>query len=228
MTRNLTRDHLLSIREVTDSGASLHARYEYGPFGSVAKLAGTSPDLLAFTGVPVHGPSDLLLMKRRAYDPALARWLSEDPLGRIDGPNLYAYVVNQPLRWVDPLGTFIVKPHPTSPNGNVIPGFQPQRERPVCDVPGFMGWEGKMCVLQCCKSHDAERQLHLRGDLPARRHHGGRDGHDQLAIATTPPGSRGRGRWRVWTGRSPTTRSPTATTNSGGSRRGRSTVQPTR
>jgi len=154
VTRNLTRDHLLSIREVTDSGASLHARYEYGPFGSVAKLAGTSPDLLAFTGVPVHGPSDLLLMKRRAYDPALARWLSEDPLGRIDGPNLYAYVVNQPLRWVDPLGTFIVKPHPTSPNGNVIPGFQPQRERPVCDVPGFMGWEGKMCVLQCCKSHD--------------------------------------------------------------------------
>ena len=67
-TRNLTRDHLLSIREVTDSGASLHARYEYAPFGTVTKVAGSNPDFLGFTGVLLHEPSDLFLMKRRAYD----------------------------------------------------------------------------------------------------------------------------------------------------------------
>jgi RHS repeat-associated protein len=155
-SRLLTRDHVMSIREATDSGATVQARYEYAPFGAVTKVAGSNSDLLGFTGVLLHEPSKLFLMKRRAYDTALARWLSEDPFGRIDGPNLYTYVVNQPLRWVDPLGTFLFKPYPgpDPPNGNVLPGFRPQNPNPVCDVPAFFGWEGRSCVVQCCKTHD--------------------------------------------------------------------------
>jgi len=40
------------------------------------------------------------------YDPEVGRWLTPDPLGFADGPNLYAYVHNNPLTFVDPDGLF--------------------------------------------------------------------------------------------------------------------------
>jgi RHS repeat-associated protein len=46
---------------------------------------------------------------KRDYDPILGRWLTPDPLGLIDGPNLYAYVKNNPLSYVDPYGLFLMQ-----------------------------------------------------------------------------------------------------------------------
>jgi RHS repeat-associated protein len=42
----------------------------------------------------------------RAYDPALGRWMSRDPIEEMgpDGPNLYAYVVNNPTYLLDQTG----------------------------------------------------------------------------------------------------------------------------
>jgi RHS repeat-associated protein len=40
----------------------------------------------------------------RSYSPALARFLQRDPLGYIDGPNLYEYVRSMPTYYVDSLG----------------------------------------------------------------------------------------------------------------------------
>lgn len=42
----------------------------------------------------------------RYYDPSLGRWLTPDPAGNIDGPNLYAYVHNNPLIYFDQYGLF--------------------------------------------------------------------------------------------------------------------------
>jgi hypothetical protein len=44
----------------------------------------------------------------RAYDPALARWISEDPIGLDGGVNRYAYVQNTPITMLDPEGLFAV------------------------------------------------------------------------------------------------------------------------
>nr|NGX45477.1 tRNA3(Ser)-specific nuclease WapA [Chlamydiota bacterium] len=41
---------------------------------------------------------------RRLYDPTLGRFLTPDPEGYTDGPNLYAYVGNHPLTSQDPFG----------------------------------------------------------------------------------------------------------------------------
>ena len=38
---------------------------------------------------------------KRYYDPEIGRWTSPDLLGEIDGPNLYAYVRNNPVAYVD-------------------------------------------------------------------------------------------------------------------------------
>ena len=41
----------------------------------------------------------------RNYDPALGRWINIDPLAEMyHGIASYAYVVNNPLRYIDPSG----------------------------------------------------------------------------------------------------------------------------
>ena len=45
---------------------------------------------------------------KRYYDPALGRWLTTDPAGFVDSANLYQYVFNNPFRYRDPDGQFIV------------------------------------------------------------------------------------------------------------------------
>lgn len=41
----------------------------------------------------------------RVYDPSMGRWLTKDPIGFGGGDaNLYGYVANDPVNWVDPSG----------------------------------------------------------------------------------------------------------------------------
>lgn len=47
---------------------------------------------------------DYLLFGRRFYDPNQGRWLSPDPIGYSAGPNLYAYVSNNPQTHLDLYG----------------------------------------------------------------------------------------------------------------------------
>ncbi|MGA8163780.1 MAG: RHS repeat-associated core domain-containing protein [Waddliaceae bacterium] len=44
---------------------------------------------------------------KRDYSPDQGRWLTADPLDFADGPNLYAYVNNNPFTFVDPDGQFV-------------------------------------------------------------------------------------------------------------------------
>ncbi|MCI0381719.1 MAG: hypothetical protein L0207_01515 [Chlamydiae bacterium] len=48
----------------------------------------------------------LIFFGRRFYDPFLKRWLTPDPAGFTDGPNLYLYVLNSPLNRLDLFGLF--------------------------------------------------------------------------------------------------------------------------
>lgn len=101
-----TRDHLGSVREVVASnGTTIESRYDYDLWGNVTRTAGTGVESdFLYTGHFNHGASDLHLAQYRAYDSELGRWLSRDPAGFIDGPNLYAYVGNDPANKIDPLG----------------------------------------------------------------------------------------------------------------------------
>ena len=40
----------------------------------------------------------------RYYDPAIGRYISRDPIGYGDGPNVYLYVHNNPINRIDPVG----------------------------------------------------------------------------------------------------------------------------
>jgi RHS repeat-associated protein len=101
-----TRDHLGSIREMRSTGkkGAIVARFDYDPFGrSTAVISNTLPDF-NFTGLYRHAASNLDFAVYRAYDPDLGRWLSRDPIGEIPGLNLYSYVRNAPVTFLDLLG----------------------------------------------------------------------------------------------------------------------------
>jgi RHS repeat-associated protein len=102
-----TRDHLNSVRELTDSGGTLRARYAYDPFGRRTRVAGDIDTDFGFAGMFWSIEAGINLTWYRAYDPELGRWLSRDPLenGELDeGINLYAYVRNNPVNVTDSLG----------------------------------------------------------------------------------------------------------------------------
>lgn len=48
--------------------------------------------------------NDLYFMRARYYSAELGRFISEDPSGFVEGPNLYAYVGGNPIIFVDPSG----------------------------------------------------------------------------------------------------------------------------
>lgn len=101
------RDHLGSIRELTDSSGSVRARYAYDPYGRPTKLTGDLDSDFGFAGMFWSSEVELSLTRFRAYDPELARWLSRDPLRnaeQVEGPNLFVYVRNNPVNATDPLG----------------------------------------------------------------------------------------------------------------------------
>jgi RHS repeat-associated protein len=99
-----TKDHLGSVRELTDSGGNVIAEYDYDPFGRMTPLSGNRRAAFGYAGYYAHAPSGLALTLHRAYDPGLGRWLSRDPIGEDGGLNLYAFVHNDPVGRIDPLG----------------------------------------------------------------------------------------------------------------------------
>ena len=99
-----TRDHLGSVREMTDSSAVIQARYDYDPYGRRTKLLGSLNADFGFTGHYFHATSSLHLAPFRAYNADIARWLSRDPSGERTANGLYEYARNSPMSLADPLG----------------------------------------------------------------------------------------------------------------------------
>ncbi len=87
---------------------TVRARYDYDPYGRMTKISGDRDTVFGFTGHFWHAQSGLNLTLYRAYDPNLGRWISRDPIKESGGINLYGYVDNDPINYVDPYGLFLI------------------------------------------------------------------------------------------------------------------------
>lgn len=133
-----TRDHLGSIREVLDASGTVRARYSYDPFGRPTLVEGAAIADFGFAGMFWSREAELALTLYRAYDPQLGRWLSRDPLRNAEvqeGPNLYAYVANNPVNAVDPLGLCCEKEQADLTAAR-SPIFTPGLSQ-MCDITGM-------------------------------------------------------------------------------------------
>ncbi len=101
------RDHLGSVREVADSSGNILSQYNYTPYGQAMKFSETVPSDFQYAGYYYHAPSGLYLTRTRSYAANFSRWISRDSIQEKGGFNLFAYVLNNPVRFVDPNGTDI-------------------------------------------------------------------------------------------------------------------------
>ena len=102
-------NHIDSAVLELDERAQILSYEEYTPFGSTSYQAVRSmtdvPKRYRYTSKERDEESGLYYMTARYYASWLGRWVSADPKGLVDGPNLYAYVRNNPLMYTDPTGT---------------------------------------------------------------------------------------------------------------------------
>ncbi|MCK4735244.1 MAG: hypothetical protein KAT65_22515, partial [Methanophagales archaeon] len=97
-----------SVTSLTDSSENLLASYKYEPFGRIMEETGSIVNPYRFTGREYDEDTGLYYYRARYYDAEVGRFLSEDSIGGIDGPNLYVYAKNNPVNFVDPSGEAIV------------------------------------------------------------------------------------------------------------------------
>lgn len=93
-------DAMTSTVATTDQTSSINAQFLYEPFGLTSS---TSSYPFRFTG-RVQASGTLNYHRRRFYDTAMGRFISEDPIGIRGGIDIYSYARNNPLRFKDGRG----------------------------------------------------------------------------------------------------------------------------
>ncbi|MFT5584778.1 MAG: RHS repeat-associated protein [Cognaticolwellia sp.] len=102
-------NHLGSVTLELDASGAIISYEEYLPYGGSAFIAGDrikEVDLkeYRYSGKIRDDATGLYYYGYRYYAVWIGNWLSADPAGAVDGLNLYRFVRNNPMRFVDPDG----------------------------------------------------------------------------------------------------------------------------
>ena len=98
--------NVLALLALTSGGVTIDNQYRYEPFGNTqGSTTSTIPNTLQFAGREHDAETQLYYDRARYIDPAVGRFVSEDPIGLDGGINLYAFVGNDPVNGWDPSGT---------------------------------------------------------------------------------------------------------------------------
>ncbi len=106
VTYRIVSDHLGSPRLIvnTTDGAIIQ-QIDYDEFGNVINDTNPGFQPFGFAGGLYDQHTQLTRFGARDYDAQTGRWTNKDPI-RFEGgdTNLYAYVLNDPVNWIDPNG----------------------------------------------------------------------------------------------------------------------------
>jgi RHS repeat-associated protein len=105
-----------NVTAVFDAGTQqVTERYMYDPYGkatiyapdwSATRSTSSVGNSILFAGYVADAETGNYLARNRYYQPTLARWISRDPAGYVDGMSLYEYVGSSPLGRTDSSGLY--------------------------------------------------------------------------------------------------------------------------
>jgi RHS repeat-associated protein len=98
------QDGLGSVTAITDANRNVVQRYNYDSFGKITPQTNFA-NSYTFTDREYDPQTGLYYYRARYYDPMDGRFISKDPISFTGGDvNLYGFVQNNPVNWIDPLG----------------------------------------------------------------------------------------------------------------------------
>jgi RHS repeat-associated protein len=145
-------DALGSTRQLTDADENVTDEYVYTAWGEPVVASGTTENPYRWVGRWGYYWDEArgtYYVRRRDYQPTIARWRSLDPLGFVDGPNRYAYVTGTPVWLVDPWGLFEISVDTEGARGGV-------RDMPVYYDAALKDWPSVSALNNLCIRINAE------------------------------------------------------------------------
>jgi RHS repeat-associated protein len=107
VARYLINDHIQSVSLELDDVGNLLSFEEFSPYGATTYDAAATLKInkrYRFSSKERDTETGLYYFENRYLMPWLGRWLSPDPIGTQDGPNVYCYTGCDPVNKVDPTG----------------------------------------------------------------------------------------------------------------------------
>ena len=98
------QDALNSVTSLSNSTGALTNTYTYDSFGKLIASGGSLVNPFRYTTRDFDPETNLNYYRARYDDPAIGRFISEDPRQFSAGINFYSYVLNSPSNYVDPTG----------------------------------------------------------------------------------------------------------------------------
>ena len=97
-------DGLGSITSLSNGSGALANTYSYDSYGNLTASTGTLTNPFRYTGREFDSETGVYEYRARYLDQTSGRFISEDPIRFRGGINFYAYVGNNPAKFVDPTG----------------------------------------------------------------------------------------------------------------------------
>jgi RHS repeat-associated protein len=106
-----------NVMAVLNNTQSIVASYRYDEFGNLMAKTGTLNQPFMYSTKRYDQSTGTSYYGYRFYSSCTGRWMTRDPLGEAGGINLYGFVQNNPVNFVDPWGLVVI----TNESGGPLP-----------------------------------------------------------------------------------------------------------